>query len=151
MDQSDLLHPGTLLEGSLPRSYPAGMYRIMFPLLAMLAALLTPGCATNDYTRITTKIAAYDTEAATAKATLARAKTDAEKMLAYRTLISLSEKQLMIARRISPNTNPGVRAGSMTVQQSKDDCSKRISELETQLKAYQAEFAKLSGRSAGGV
>lgn len=150
MDQVNRLHPGTLLEEPFPGSYAPVMIRTTPILVATLSALMTVGCATSDYTRITTKIAAYDTEAATAKANLARAKTDAERMLAYRTLISLSEKQLMIARRISPNSNPGYRAGSMTMQQSKDDCSKRVSALEAQLKSYQSELAKLSGRPTGG-
>jgi len=150
MDQVNRLHPGTLLEEPFPRSYAPVMIRTTLLLVATLSALMTVGCATSDHTRITTKIAAYDTEAATAKANLARAKTDAERMLAYRTLISLSEKQLMIARRISPNSNPGYRAGSMTLQQSKDDCSKRVSALEAQLKSYQSELAKLSGRPTDG-
>lgn len=115
-------------------------------LAAIITASLTVGCATNDYTKITTKISAYDTQAAKAKADIVKAKDDAERILGYRTLISLTEKQLVIARRISPNTNPSYRAGTMTIEQAKQDRENRIMQLDKQLKTYQTELAKVSGR-----
>lgn len=144
--ESERLHIKTLLEGSLSRTYAQIMRQISFVIVAGLTAALLVGCATNDYTRITAKIAAYDTEAAKTKADMAKAKDDAARILAYRTLISLTEKQLMIARRISPSTNPGYQAGTMTIEQARQDRENRIEQLDKQLKTYQSELAKVAGR-----
>ncbi len=122
------------------------MNRTTFAIAASLTAALAVGCATSDYTRITAKISAYDTQAAKAKTDIVKAKDDAERILAYRTLISLTEKQLVIARRISPNTNPAYRAGTMTIEQAKQDRENRIMQLDKQLKTYHTELAKVSGR-----
>jgi hypothetical protein len=144
--ESERLHIKTLLEGSLSRTYTQVMRQISFVLAAGLTAALLVGCATNDYSRITAKIAAYDTEAAKTKADMAKATDDAARILAYRTLISLTEKQLMIARRISPSTNPGYRAGTMTIEQARQDRENRIAQLDKQLKTYQSELGKVAGR-----
>lgn len=106
---------------------------------------LVAGCATSDYERITDKIAAYEGQAATARAELASTKDPAKRMRAYASLISLNRKELEIARRINPETNPAFRSGTMTLEQSRAEKAARVEGLEKQLRdltaARDAEIA----------
>ncbi|MEI6474244.1 MAG: hypothetical protein WCO75_02515 [Planctomycetota bacterium] len=105
---------------------------------ALIAVIILAGCATSDYGRITDKIAAYEGQAVTARDNLKTANSQS-KITLYRTLISLNNKQLEIARRINPESNPAFKSGSITLEQSKKDKAERIAKLEKQLEQTMKE------------
>lgn len=106
-----------------------------FALIAPIALslLLVGGCGTSDYGRLTSKIATYEGQAAVTQAELATTKDPAQKIRAHNALISLSRKELELARRINPETNPNCRNGTITLQQSRDEKAAMIAKLEQQL------------------
>ncbi len=110
------------------------------------SALLLGACSTKDYTKITTKIAAYEVVAEREKAALAEAKDNAVRIHAARALVSLAEKELVLARRIDAKSNPAYRAGSLTLDQANQDRDKRIVELDALLKERQTALAKITAK-----
>lgn len=113
----------------------------------VLASVMLGGCATSDYVRITDKISAYEEQAASTRAEMAASSDPAVKLRGYRTLIRLTEKELEIARRIDPSTNPAYRAKSITAEQARKDKEDRVKTLQAQMgeliKGRDAEEAKL--------
>lgn len=95
--------------------------------------IAVPGCATTDYDRITDKIAAYEAQGATARVAVNTAKEPAQKVRGYNTLVSLKRKELEIARRINPETNPAYKSGAMTLQQAREEKAARVATIEQQL------------------
>ncbi len=110
---------------------------------ALIAVIILAGCATSDYGRITDKIAAYEVQAVTARDNLKTANSQS-KITLYRTLINLNNKQLEIARRINPESNPAFKSGSITLEQSKTDKAERVAKLEKQLEQTMKERDGLS-------
>ena len=105
---------------------------------AFVAVMILAGCATSDYGRITDKIAAYEEQAMTARDRLKTAKSQS-KITLYRTLISLCNKQLDIARRINPESNPSYKSGSITLDQAKAEKAERVAKLEKHLEQTMKE------------
>jgi hypothetical protein len=118
--------------------------RIM--LLASLAfcVALVSGCGTSDYNRITDKIAAYESQAATTRAHMQSSTERAQKIRGYNSLISLTRKEIELARRINPETNPAYKSGTMTLEQARQEKAARVAKLDQQLteltKARDAEI-----------
>lgn len=111
-----------------------------FPLVtAALLAMVLVGCATSDYTRITDKIAAYEVQAIETRKRLDETKEASVKLSCYRTLVSLTSKQLEIARRVNPETNPAVRSKSITLEQARAEKASEVARLEKLLDQYTKE------------
>ena len=98
----------------------------------MIAVIILAGCATSDYARITTKIATYEGQAITARDQLQTANSQA-KITLYRNLISLCTKQLKIAKRINPESNPSYKSRLITLEQAKTEKAERVTMLEKRL------------------
>ena len=114
------------------RAYHAVMKNSGFIASALLAIIIVGGCATSDYGRITDKIAAYEVQAVTAREKLQSANSQA-KITLYRTLVTINTNQLTIARRITPESNPAYKSGSITLEQAKTEKADRVATLEKQL------------------
>ena len=97
-----------------------------------VTVIILAGCATSDYGRITNKIAAYEGQAATARDKLQTANPQS-KLALYQSLIKIYNNQLVIARRINPNTIPSYKQGTITLEQVKTQNDERIATLEKNL------------------
>lgn len=73
-----------------------------------VALIILAGCATSDYGRITNKISAYEGQAATERDKLKTANPQS-KLAIYQSLMKIYNNQLLIARRINPETNPAYK------------------------------------------
>ena len=114
------------------RAYHSVMKNSGFIASALLAIIIVGGCATSDYGRITDKIAAYEVQAVTTREKLQSANSQA-KITLYRTLVTINNNQLTIARRINPESNPAYKRGSITLEQAKTEKADRVATLEKQL------------------
>jgi hypothetical protein len=114
------------------RAYHPVMKNSGFIASALLALIIVGGCATSDYGRITDKIAAYEVQAVTTREKLQSANSQA-KITLYRTLVSINNNQLTIARRINPESNPAYKSGAITLEQAKTEKNERVTALEKQL------------------
>ncbi|MBL9142019.1 MAG: hypothetical protein JNK53_09155 [Phycisphaerae bacterium] len=115
---------------------------------AAIGLAVFAGCATSDYERITEKIGAYEQRAALAKAEMNATTDPVKRVRGYNTLISLTRNELVLARRINPESNPAYRTRELTLQQARDEKAARVQRLESELaeltKARDAELAKPS-------
>lgn len=100
---------------------------------ALLCIALAAGCGTSDYSRITDKIAAYESQAATTRAHMQSTTERAQKIRGYNTLISLTRKEIELARRVDPESNPAFKNGAMTLEQSRQEKAARVAKLDGQL------------------
>ena len=120
-----------LLHGSV-HAYHAIMKNSGSIASAFIALIILAGCATSDYGRITDKIAAYEVQAVTTREKLQSANSQA-KITLYRTLVTINNNQLTIARRINPESNPAYKSGAITLEQAKTEKTERVTALEKQL------------------
>lgn len=110
----------------------------------LLAAPIASGCATQDYGRITAKIADYEVQAAKDKEELDAAKDKATKLSCLNRLIRNTELQLKIARRISPSTDPQYKNGEQGRNAARAEKDKRVKDLEARLTGYKKQRDGLS-------
>lgn len=120
-----------LLHGSV-HAYHDGMKNSGSIASTFIALIILAGCATSDYGRITDKIAAYEVQAVTTREKLQSANSQA-KITLYRTLVTINNNQLTIARRINPESNPAYQSGAITLEQAKTEKNERVATLEKQL------------------
>jgi len=97
-----------------------------------VALIILAGCATSDYGRITNKISAYEGQAATERDKLKTANPQS-KLAIYQSLMKIYNNQLLIARRINPETNPSYKKGTVTLEQSKTQNAEQVANLENSL------------------
>lgn len=112
--------------------------------LAIACSFGLTGCGTSDYGRITRKITDYEVRISKDQAELATAKDTATKLQSLNSMISNTESQLKIAKRIDPASNPEFRSGSITYDAAKEEKRKRVDALEKRLADYRAQRGKLS-------
>lgn len=118
--------------------------RIMLLASSAVCLALSSGCGTSDYGRITDKIAAYESQAATTRVHMQSTTERSQKIRGYNSLISLTRKEIELARRINPESNPAYKSGAMTLEQSRQEKAARVAKLDQQLsdltKARDAEI-----------
>lgn len=102
----------------------------------LAVALAGAGCATSDYGRITSKIAAYDAQAIETRRELDASSDPAIKLTCLNSLIRNTENQLKIARRINPQSNPQFRSKQLTLAQATEEKTNRVKDLERRLAEY---------------
>jgi hypothetical protein len=112
-------------------------------LLTLLIACLA-GCGTSDYERITRKISDYEVRISRDQAELASAKDTATKLQCLNSMISNTDSQLKIAKRIDPSSNPDFKRGSMSYDAAKDEKQKRVDALEKRIADYREQRRRLS-------
>jgi hypothetical protein len=110
----------------------------------LLSAPIAAGCATQDYGRITAKMADYEAQASKDKEQLDAATDKSTKLTCLNRLIRNTELQLKIARRISPSTDPQYKDGEKGREAARADKDKRVAALETRLADYRKQRESLS-------
>lgn len=98
--------------------------------------LVTAGCATSDYGRITHKIAAYESQAIEKRRELDASNDPAFRIACLNDLIRNTENQLKIARRINPQSNPQFKSKTLTLVQANEEKANRVKALEQRLQEY---------------
>lgn len=111
------------------------------PLALLISSLVVAapiGCATSDHGRLNNKIESYESRAASYKAKLATTNDPARRVRYLNTLIELTDTQIALANRVNPQTNPGVAAGTITIEDARKEKEAAIERY----KGIRADYVK---------